>query len=44
MQSGKIYYANAADRQIEFEVDQSGKVTKAWFINFGQKGKLKKLE
>jgi len=25
-------------------VDQSGKVTKAWFINSGQKGELKKLE
>ena len=29
----KFFYADGTDRQIEFEVDQSGKVTKAWFIN-----------
>jgi len=40
----KFFYADGSDRQIEFEVDQSGKVTKAWFINSGQKGELKKLE
>lgn len=40
----KFFYADGTDRQIEFEVDQSGKVTKAWFINSGQKGELKKLE
>src|SRR6476659_1445403 len=39
----KFFYADGTDRQIEFEVDQSGKVTKAWFINSGQKGELKKL-
>lgn len=40
----KFFYSDGTDRQIEFEVDASGKVTKAWFINSGQKGELKKLE
>jgi hypothetical protein len=40
----KFFYSDGTDRQIEFEVDPSGKVTKAWFINSGQKGELKKLE
>ncbi|HEY2720631.1 MAG TPA: serine hydrolase [Chitinophagaceae bacterium] len=40
----KFFYGDGTDRQIEFEVDTSGKVTRAWFINSGQKGELKKLE
>ncbi len=40
----KFFYSDGTDRQIEFEVDQSGKVTKTWFINTGQKGELKRLE
>jgi CubicO group peptidase (beta-lactamase class C family) len=40
----KFFYADGSDRQIEFEVDAAGKVTKAWFINTGQKGELKRLE
>jgi CubicO group peptidase (beta-lactamase class C family) len=40
----KFFYGDGSDRQIEFEVDNSGKVTKAWFINTGQKGELKKIE
>lgn len=40
----KFFYGDGTDRQIEFEVDQSGKVVKTWFINTGQKGELKKLE
>jgi CubicO group peptidase (beta-lactamase class C family) len=40
----KFFYGDGSDRQIEFEVDHSGKVTKAWFINTGQKGELKKIE
>lgn len=40
----KFFYADGTDRQIEFEVDQSGKVTKTWFVNSGQKGELKKLQ
>jgi CubicO group peptidase (beta-lactamase class C family) len=40
----KFFYADDSDRQIEFEMDNSGKVLKTWFINSGQKGELKKLE
>jgi len=40
----KFFYSDGSDRQIEFEVDNAGKVTKAWFINNGQKGELKKIE
>jgi CubicO group peptidase (beta-lactamase class C family) len=40
----KFFYGDGSDRQIEFEVDNTGKVTKAWFINTGQKGELKKVE
>jgi CubicO group peptidase (beta-lactamase class C family) len=39
----KFFYSDGTDRQIEFEVDSAGKVTKAWFINTGQKGELKKI-
>lgn len=42
--STKFFYGDGSDRQIEFEVDSNGKVTKAWFINTGQKGELKKIE
>jgi CubicO group peptidase (beta-lactamase class C family) len=40
----KFFYGDGSDRQIEFELDPTGKVTKAWFINTGQKGEMKKLE
>ena len=40
----KFFYGDGTDRQIEFEVDSMGKLTKAWFINTGQKGELKKIE
>jgi CubicO group peptidase (beta-lactamase class C family) len=40
----KFFYSDGTDRQIQFEVDGAGKVTKAWFINTGQKGELKKIE
>lgn len=40
----KFFYGDGTDRQIEFELDSNGKVTKAWFINTGQKGELKKVE
>ena len=39
----KFFYGDGSDRQIEFEVDNTGKVAKAWFINTGQKGELKKI-
>lgn len=38
----KFFYSDGTDRQIEFELDANGKVKKAWFINTGQKGELKK--
>ena len=40
----KFFYADGTDRQIEFELDNTGKVSKAWFINTGQKGELKKIQ
>lgn len=40
----KFFYGDGTDRQIEFEVDSMGKLSKAWFINTGQKGELKKIE
>jgi len=40
----KFFYADETDRQLEFEVDASGKVTKIWFSNSGQKGEMKKVE
>jgi len=40
----KFFYGDGTDRQIEFEIDNSGKVIKAWFLNMGQKGELKKTE
>lgn len=40
----KFFYSDGTDRQIEFELDAGGKVKKAWFINTGQKGELKKVE
>ena len=39
----KFFYGDGTDRQIQFEVDNTGNVTKAWFINTGQKGELKKI-
>ena len=42
--STKFFYGDGTDRQIEFETDSSGKVTKVWFLNMGQKGELKKIE
>ncbi|HLK29210.1 MAG TPA: serine hydrolase [Puia sp.] len=40
----KFFYADDSDRQLEFEVDKEGKVTRIWFINNGQRGEMKKLE
>ena len=40
----KFFYSDGTDRQIEFEIDSNGKVTKIWFINSGQKGEMKKIE
>ena len=40
----KFFYADESDRQLEFEIDAKGRVTKIWFINNGQRGEMKKLE
>ncbi len=40
----KFFYGDGTDRQVEFELDATGKVTKAWFINTGQKGEFKKIQ
>jgi len=40
----KFFYSDGTDRQIEFEVDPTGKVARTWFMNSGQKGELKKIE
>jgi hypothetical protein len=40
----KFFYADESDRQLSFEVDAAGKVTKTWFYNNGQKGEIKKIE
>jgi CubicO group peptidase (beta-lactamase class C family) len=40
----KFFYGDGTDRQISFDLDSTGKVIKAWFINTGQKGELKKIE
>ena len=38
----RFFYADDSDRFIEFEVDQSGKPVKAWFIGSGEKIEMKK--
>jgi len=40
----KFFYGDGSDRQIEFEVDASGKLIKTYFINNGLKGEIKKIE
>jgi CubicO group peptidase (beta-lactamase class C family) len=40
----KFFYGDGTDRQLEFDLDSSGNITKIWFINTGQKGEMKKIE
>jgi CubicO group peptidase (beta-lactamase class C family) len=40
----KFFYDDDTDRQLEFEVDKTGKITKIWFINSGQRGEMKRVE
>jgi hypothetical protein len=40
----KFFYGDGTDRQIEFEIENNGKVIKTWFLNMGQKGELKKID
>lgn len=39
----KFFYADESDRQIEFNVDKSGKMIKAFFISGGIKEEMKRL-
>lgn len=39
----KFFYADDSNRQLEFELDASGKIVKIWFINNEQRGEMKKL-
>lgn len=40
----KFFYADGTDRQLEFEFDGTGHMTKIWFINNGQRGEMKKIQ
>jgi CubicO group peptidase (beta-lactamase class C family) len=40
----KFFYADDSDRQLEFEVDKSGKAVKIWFVNNEQRGEMKKVD
>jgi CubicO group peptidase (beta-lactamase class C family) len=40
----KLFYGDGSDRQLEFEIDEFGIVTKAWFINGGLKMVIYKLQ
>ena len=40
----KFFYADDSDRQLEFEVDKNGKVTKIWFINNENRGEMTKVQ
>jgi CubicO group peptidase (beta-lactamase class C family) len=39
----KFFYADDSNRQLEFEVDKTGKVVKTWFINNEQRGEMTKV-
>jgi CubicO group peptidase (beta-lactamase class C family) len=40
----KFFYADDSDRQLEFEVDKDGKITKIWFINNEQRGEMMAIQ
>ncbi|MEQ1796718.1 MAG: serine hydrolase [Lacibacter sp.] len=40
----RFFYADNSGRFIEFELDQTGKVIKSWFIGNGEKIEMKKTE
>lgn len=39
----RFFYADNSDRFIEFEIDNTGKIIKRWFISNGEKIEMKKL-
>lgn len=40
----KFFYGDGTDRQLEFQLDENGKVVKGWFINTGQRGEMEKVQ
>lgn len=40
----KFFYDDDSDRQLEFEVDKTGKVIRIWFINNEQRGEMQKVQ
>ncbi len=38
----RFFYADKSGRFIEFEIDKTGKMIKAWFIGNGEKIEMKK--
>jgi len=40
----KFFYGDGTDRQIEFETDKAGHITKGWFINTGLRSELHKTK
>jgi hypothetical protein len=40
----KFFYADDSDRQLDFEVDATGKLTKIWFVNNEQRGEMQKIQ
>lgn len=41
--STKFFFADGSDFQLEFELNDSNEVTKAWFINYGVKKEYKPM-
>jgi CubicO group peptidase (beta-lactamase class C family) len=39
-----LYYDDDTDRRLEFEIDASGKVTKIWFVNNGERGQMERVK
>jgi len=40
----KFYYADGSDQQIEFETEKDGKHIKTWYIGWGLKKEIKKID
>jgi len=40
----KFFYADGSNRQLDFELDKDGKITKIWFVNNEQRGEMTRLQ
>ncbi len=40
----KFFYSDGTDRQVEFEMDEKSTIKKTWFIGYGIKREIKKIE